>query len=85
MKKIVTGWITTLIGLCLIVMAGLDFFGIIQVPAPEGVSKHMQLIVAAILGFALFLIGPTPLEQIALQLITKFTGFFGNGKTDNQG
>lgn len=75
MKNLITGWVTTILGLIIMVAACLDFFGVIVIPAPEGVTEMHQVGLAFIVGFALFLIPKSFFEDTLKKIITK--------KTDN--
>lgn len=73
MKNFKTGWITTLIGVLLIAFALLDFFGIIPVPAPEGLTPWKQIMVAFMVGMALLLLPASFLEEKLKDIVSKKT------------
>ncbi len=71
MKNAITGWGTTLIGLAIMIAATLDFFGIISVPAPEGMTEMNQVTVAFVVGLILFIMPKTFLEDAIKKVVDK--------------
>lgn len=62
MKNIITGWITTILGLAIMVADGLYFFGIVNLPNID--RKPIEVAVAFVVGLILFLVPAGKLESI---------------------
>lgn len=69
-ENIVKNKITTGLGLIILTLSILDFYSIIDVEAPEGMSKTTQLIGGFVIGLALFVMPDTWIKS----MISKFTG-----------
>lgn len=68
MKNIITGWITSIFGLAIMIADGLYLFGYIEMPAPESVPKWVQIVVPFLVGFILFRM-PETLEKYVVQIL----------------
>lgn len=64
MSNIIKGWITTILGLIIMVCVVLHFFGIVVFPNPTGMTKNSECIIAFLVGLALFLVPATKIEEI---------------------
>lgn len=73
MKNILTGWVTTLIGLALMVLSILHFYGFVYLPAPVGISAEWQLTVGFVVGLVLFLLPRGKIEETLIKLISDKT------------
>lgn len=71
MKNIIQGWSTTIIGVILSLSALGDFLGFVTVPAPEGLTKWHQIIIAFAVGLALILLPPSFIEETLKKIIGK--------------
>lgn len=71
MKNIVKGWFTTVLGLVIMVMAALDFYHIVPVPAPEGVTETQQVLYAFLIGVFLFLVPRSKIERLLIDRFKK--------------
>jgi O-antigen/teichoic acid export membrane protein len=63
MKNVIKGWVTSLIGLAIMVCAGLYFFGILIFPNPESLHKNTEIAIAFGVGLFLFLVPPSWIEE----------------------
>lgn len=70
-RNIVTGWATTLIGLALMVLSILHFYGIVYLPAPAGISAEWQLSAGFIIGLILFLLPRGVIEAALTKILNK--------------
>ena len=80
-KNIITGWITTLLGLALIAITVADFYGWVTLPDPGFITKATQLKVAFIVGLYLFIVAPGTIEKT----LTGFINNWKNGKAETPG
>jgi hypothetical protein len=71
MKNLVQGWITSLIGLAIMIADGVHYFGLYRFPSPTMISTDTQSLVAFIIGLALFVMPKTKIESIVENVITK--------------
>ena len=71
MKNILTGWVTTILGLVIMITAIFDFFGVLAIPAPVGMTELQQVFYAFIVGFALFLLPRSYFEEVLKGIIKK--------------
>lgn len=62
MKNALKGWVTSTIGLVLIVGSIIHFFGIIELPAPDGLAGWKAAGLSFTVGFVLFLVPASKLE-----------------------
>jgi hypothetical protein len=73
MKNIFTGWFTTILGIVIILLSLLKFYGIIDLPTPAGVTAEWQIRIGFLTGLVLFLIPATTLEDFFKKLLAKKT------------
>jgi hypothetical protein len=71
MNNIIKGWITTILGLAIMVVDVLFYFGVIELPEAEAVGKPMEILIAFGIGLSLFLIPATKLEEKLNKYIDK--------------
>lgn len=78
MKNLITGYITTFIGLAIMVMAVLYFFNLVDLPEAEFVPKSGEIAIAFLVGFVFWRFPPTKVEEwfneIIKALINKLKG-----------
>jgi len=73
MKNIITGYVTSLVGLVIMLIAICDFFGFVHIPAPEGISEYTQVCTAFIVGLVLLLLPASFIEDTLKKIISKKT------------
>lgn len=71
MKNIIKGWATTIIGLAIIVIDILYFFGLIKLPASGLIDKPYEAAFALIVGLILLLVDETWIEEQLKDYIKK--------------
>lgn len=71
MKNILKGWITSLLGLAIMIIAVLYFFGVIHLPESGFMPKAAEVGIAFLAGLILFIIPETSLEGYLNKLINK--------------
>lgn len=71
MKNLIQGWATTIIGLTLMVLSILHFYGFVSLPAPEGITPEWQLTAGFTVGLILFLIPKGKIEQFLSNFLNK--------------
>jgi len=76
MQNIVKGWATTIIGLAMIALSLLHFYGIVHLPAPEGISAETQLAVGFTVGLILFLLPGGVIEGGLTKILQGFVNLF---------
>jgi hypothetical protein len=64
MNNIYKGYVTSALGLIIMVCVLLHFFGIVVFPNPSSMSKNSECIIAFLVGLALFLVPAGKLEEI---------------------
>lgn len=74
MKNIIKGWVTSLLGLAIIVIDVLYFFGIIRLTEGAYVPKSIEIGVALLIGILLFLMPYSKIEAKAEKVLDKITG-----------
>jgi membrane protein CcdC involved in cytochrome C biogenesis len=63
MNNVIKGWITTIVGLGIMVVDVLYFFGFIQLPKPSFVPTPVAVLIAFIVGIVLFLVPHSRIEK----------------------
>lgn len=71
MNNILKGWITSIIGLSLMVGTGLHFFGVYKFDHPDKISEPVALCISFVVGMAMFFIPSTKLEEIVEGLVKR--------------
>lgn len=71
MKNIIKGYITSIIGLIIMVADALYFFGAVDFPSPDYTPKALEVGIAFLVGLTLFLLPSTLLEEFLSRLINK--------------
>lgn len=71
MKNIVKGWFTTVVGLLIMTASLLDFFNLVPVSAPEGVTEFQQVAFAFVVGLFLFLVPRGKIESLLVDRFKK--------------
>jgi len=71
MQNIIKGWITSLLGLCIMIATCVYFFGLVDFPHPDNVPKDTQIAIAFAVGLALFLVPSTFIEERLKKYIDK--------------
>jgi hypothetical protein len=59
MKNIITGYVTTALGFVIMVLDILFYFGIVKFPEAMPANKPLEVLLAFILGLALFIMPKT--------------------------
>jgi hypothetical protein len=71
MKNIITGYVTTALGFVIMVLDILFYFGIVKFPEAMPANKPLEVLLAFILGLALFIMPKTWLEEKINDLYNK--------------
>lgn len=81
MNNIVKGWATTIIGLAMIAVSLLHFYGFLPLPEIEGISAETQLAVGFTVGLILFLLPGGIIEASLTKILQGLVNLF-NKKTE---
>lgn len=73
MKNVIKGWITSILGLAIMIADGLYFFGVIHLPEPHFVPKPLEIGIAFLAGLTLFMLPSTWIEEKLKGYISKKT------------
>lgn len=73
MKNFKKGWLTTLLGVAIMILCTLDFFGFVEMPHPDGITQTTRIMIGFAVGFVLFFSPQTKLEDAANKILTKKT------------
>ena len=71
MNNVKTGWVTTVLGLIIMIVACLDFFGVLDIPAPQGITEMYQVSIAFVVGLVLFIMPKSFLETTITKVVNK--------------
>jgi hypothetical protein len=71
MKNIWKGYITSIVGLIIMVADALYFFGAVDFPSPDFTPQAIELGIAFLAGLILFVMPATKLEEYLSRLINK--------------
>jgi len=69
--NVIKGYISSLLGLGIMIGTFLYFFGFVQLPHPDAMPKDIQIGVSFGIGLALFLVPSTYIEKKIEQYIEK--------------
>lgn len=71
MKNVIKGWVTSIFGLVIMIVDGLFFFGIIDLPEAMPEGKPLEALIAFLIGLALFVMPSTWIEEKINDLYNK--------------
>jgi uncharacterized membrane protein YhaH (DUF805 family) len=63
MKNVIKGWVTSFFGLAVMVLDALFYFGVIKLPEAMPSQKPIEVLIAFLVGLALFVMPSTWIEE----------------------